>query len=121
MKKEKKCIKVDYLGYVSEVVVETIVKCEVMQFKETNPKRVFDQWSNSKNILYSSESSKPAEIVVAMTALGFMFTFLAVVIDKKVSPAAIVKGYCMALCFMKLYDDNYWLREMLGGVAEKLK
>lgn len=117
----QKEIRIDYLGYVSEVVVETIVKCESLQFKAVNPRKVFDQWSRSKNILYSSDSSKPAEIVMAMAALAVMFTFLAVIIDKKVSPAAIVKGFYMALCFMKLYDDNYWLREMLGGVAEKLK
>lgn len=114
-------IKFDYLGYVSEVVVETIVKCETLQFKAINPRKVFDQWNKSKNILYSSNSNKPAEIVMAMVVLAVMFTFLAVIIDNKISSAAIVKGYCMTLCFMKLYDDNYWLREMLGDMAEKFK
>ncbi|HAH93724.1 MAG TPA: hypothetical protein DCM01_07765 [Dielma fastidiosa] len=121
MKNEAKCFKADYFSYISLVVAETIVKCEVLQIKGTNQKTVFDQWSKSKNISYSSEASKPIEIVMVMIVLAVMFTFLAVIIDNKISSAAIVKGYCMTLCFMKLYDDNYWLREMLGDMAEKFK
>lgn len=121
MKNIPMSIQIDYLTYTSLIVAETIAKCEMMQVKAASPRAIFNQWSKSKNILYSSESNKPAEIVMAMVALAVMFTFLAVVIDKKVSPAAIVKGFYMTLCFMKLYDDNYGLREALGGVAEKFK
>ena len=116
-----KNVKSDYLAYVASVVSKTVVKCEMLQFKAANPKTVFDQWSKSKNIFYSSEASKPIDIIMAMVVLAVMFTFLAVIIDNKISSAAIVKGYCMTLCFMKLYDDNYWLREMLGDMAEKFK
>lgn len=117
----KKEFKTDYLGYVSVMVFESIILCETLKFKAANPKTVFDQWSKSKNISYSSEASKPIEIVMAMVVLEVIFTFLAAIIDNKISSAAVVKGYCMTLCFMKLYDDNYWLREMLGGMAEKFK
>lgn len=114
-------IKFDYLAYVALVVSETLVKCELLQYKATNPKTVYDQWSKSKNISYSSESSKPIEILMAMMVLWIMLTFMAIIIDKQVSPAAIAKGFYMTLCFMKLYDDNYWFREALGGMAEKFK
>ncbi|WP_373128048.1 hypothetical protein [Dielma fastidiosa] len=110
----------NYLSYVAIGIFETIARSETYQLKAITPKTVFNQWRHSKNINYSNDYIKSIEIGIGMLSFISLFTFLAMVIDNKVSSAAFVKGYIMAMHFMLFYDNNYWLREMLNDLT-KLK